>query len=87
MPSSKNKAVTPSIFSGKKIKKRGNLLHEQQVQILIICGHPDCVSDIHAGEKGLFMSPSSNNMKTGVETIDTWQMKTNLEEVTVIKKQ
>lgn len=55
-------------------------------KILITCGLSDGVSDIHAGEGGLFMSPSCNYMKTGVET-DTRQMKTSLEEGTVIKNQ
>lgn len=59
----------------KKNRNRERLLHEQQAQILITCRHPQIVSDIPRGEEGLFKSPSCNYMKTGVETIDTWQMK------------
>lgn len=42
-----------------------------KLKTLITCGLSDCVSDIHEGEGGLFMSLSCNYMKTGVETIDT----------------
>jgi len=74
MPSSKIYATTLKISLGKKNPKPINR-DEQQAQILITCRHSEIVSDTHVGEERLFMSPSCNYVKMGVETIDTWQMK------------